>query len=100
MELAAFIRTNTRPDDRFIFRKPRALALFAERSTTPYEPATDAASLAALAKAVGASYLVAANLEDEQFASERTVIAPILAAHPERFERVYGNARFTLYRLQ
>ena len=60
MEMTAFIRANTAPGDRFIFRKPRALALFAERVTTPYEPGTDAASLGALAKAAGASYLVAA----------------------------------------
>ncbi len=99
-ELCAFIRANTAPEARFIFRKPRALALFAERTTTPYEPDTDAASLAALAKSARASYLVAADLEDQQFASERTAIAPIIAAHPERFERVFGNARFTLYRLQ
>lgn len=100
MELSAFIRANTAPGDRFIFRKPRALALYAERSTTPYEPDTDAARLATLAQTAGASYFVAADLDDTQFASERTAIAPIIAAHPERFARVYGNARFTLYRLQ
>jgi hypothetical protein len=73
--------------------------LFAERPTTPYEPETTAATLAALTRTVGASYLVNANLEDEQFASDRTTIARLIAEHPERFTRIFGNARFTLYRL-
>jgi hypothetical protein len=100
MELCAFIRANTAPEDRFIFRKPRALALFAERGTAAYAPNTDATRLAALAKTIGASYLVAAHLDNNEFAIERTTIAPVVAAHPERFAKIYGNARFTLYKLQ
>ena len=51
-------------------------------------------------KTVGASYLVAANLDDPEFKIERTTVAPVIAAHPERFEKIFANARFTLYRLR
>ena len=98
--LCAFIRTNTDPADRFIFRKPRALALFADRATAPFAPETDAAALDRLIAAVGARYLVTANLRHPEFEMEQTTVMPLVAARPDRFTAVFANERFTLYRIQ
>ena len=100
MELCAYIQTHTNPADRFIFRKPRALALFADRATAPYTPETDAAGLDRLIARIGARYLVTANLRDPEFETEHTTFMPLVAARPDRFVAVFANERFTLYRIQ
>ena len=99
-ELCAVIRTNTDPADRFIFRKPRALALLADRATAPYSPETDAAGLDRLIARIGARYLVTANLRHPEFETDRTTLMPLVAARPDRFVAVFANERFTLYRIQ
>ena len=99
-ELCAFIQTHTDPADRFIFRKPRALALFADRATAPYSPDMDAAGLERLIARSGARYLVTANLRDPEFETEHTTLMPLVAARPDRFVAVFANDRFTLYRIQ
>jgi hypothetical protein len=99
-ELCAFIRANTDPADRFIFRKPRALALFAHRATAPFAPETDAAALDRLIAAIGARYLITANLRHPEFEMEQTTVMPLVAARPDRFTAVFANERFTLYRIQ
>jgi hypothetical protein len=99
-ELCAFIRTHTDPADRFIFRKPRALALFADRATAPFAPETDAAALDRLIAAIGARYLITANLRHPEFEMERTTVMPLVIARPDRFGPVFANERFTLYRIQ
>jgi hypothetical protein len=99
-ELCAFIQTHTDPADRFIFRKPRALALFANRGTAPPSPETDAAGLDRLITRIGARYLVTANLRDPEFEMEQTTLMPLVAARPDRFVAVFANERFTLYRIQ
>lgn len=99
-ELCAFIRTHTDPADRFIFRKPRALALFADRATAPFSPETDAAGLDRLIAVIGARYLVTANLRHPEFEMERTSVMPLVAARPDRFTGVFANEKFTLYRIQ
>lgn len=99
-ELCAFIKANTDPADRFLFRKPRALALFADRATAPFSPETDAAGLERLIAAIGARYLITANLRHPEFAMEPTSVMPLVAARPDRFTAVFANGRFTLYRIQ
>jgi hypothetical protein len=99
-ELCAFIKTNTGAADRFIFRKPRALALFAERATAAYGPNTDAAGLDRLIALIGARYVVTANLDHPEFEIEATSVRPVVAARPDRFVAVFANERFTLYRIQ
>jgi hypothetical protein len=100
VELCSYIQTHTDPADRFIFRKPRALALFANRGTTPYSPETDAAGLDRLIAVIGARYLVTADLRHPEFEVEQTTVVPLVSARPDRFTKVFANERFTLYRIE
>lgn len=68
LELFSFIRTHTTPNDVFIFRKPRAFALFTGRRASIYPNADTAVVFCSYIKAIGATYLITAPaLDDKHF---------------------------------
>src|SRR5947207_2055732 len=92
--LFSFIKSNTTPKDIFIFRRPRALALFTERSAAVYPLPENDANYCRYFQTIGATYLIEAPaLDDPGFdvflKSENLVKQP-----------VFSNADFAVFPLQ
>jgi hypothetical protein len=97
-ELVEVIQKTTQPEDRFLFRKPRALALMANRPAAIYNSTRNDEQSWELIRQLGIGYVVAASLPGD-FASDEAILLPFLEAHPEAFAKVYANRRFALYRV-
>jgi hypothetical protein len=90
-----FIKKETGPGDIFIFRKPKALALFAGRPSSTYAPASDG-SLWAYFREIGARYIVVSRM----LPPDREFLAPFVERQAGRLDRVYANADFRVYRIR
>jgi hypothetical protein len=95
-ELCSYIRNNTAPASRFIFRKPRALALFTGRSAAIYSDPRDPAHLWRYIQAIGADYIVAGQV----FEDDRRYLVPFVTRFEDRLHLVYSNSDFKMYRIQ
>lgn len=92
-ELFAFIRTETKPGDVFVFRRPRALALYTDRNASIYPEPKYAARFAAYFQSIAATYVIEAPaLDDADFDSfvEKTYSAK---------QPVFSNSDFRVYRI-
>lgn len=58
VELFDFVKASTHPADVIVFSRPRALALFAERTVTPPSRSADPCALWRYIRRVGATYLI------------------------------------------
>jgi hypothetical protein len=58
VELFKFVKASTEPADVIVFSRPRALALFGERTVTPPSRPADPCALWLYIRRVGATYLV------------------------------------------
>jgi len=107
-ELFQYVRNYTQPDDIFIFRKPRALALFTGRRTAVYPRPSESSSTSDQAawyyfQDIRARYFVVGTTE--AWASNHANIRDIrwerqfVERHKECFEEVFSNADFTLYKI-
>jgi len=65
IELFSFIKSNTSPKDVFIFRKPRALALFTGRSASVYPESQIGTEVCRYSQTIGATYLIKAPAIDD-----------------------------------
>lgn len=91
MELFAFVRTNTAPDDVFIFFKPRALALYTgRRASVGFVPDKDE-ELVAYLQQIGATHLVVRH--------EDKYLRYIVTKQPERFTRIFANSKFMVCKI-
>jgi len=91
--LFAWARASTREDDIFVFSKPRALMLFAERRGA-HGISKRPRGIMEFAKRVGANYfIVRVKGPDEQ------PFRAFLARRPESFVRVYATDEFEVYRI-
>lgn len=90
-----FISANTSPEDVFIFRKPRTLALYTGRRAAMYHFGGDAQVLAYF-REIGASYLVTGRIfpEDVHF------LLPFAGRNAALLQEVYANDDFRVYRLK
>lgn len=93
-ELFAYLTHETTPDSIVICAKPRAIALFTGRRSGIYHSTTDDAGLLRHLETIGADYAVTSGL----FYSDQHWFQPLVERHPERFEPVYTNAVFHVYR--
>ena len=89
-----YIRENTNPDDMIMFEKPRILALYTNRKSTPnlgdnYE---EAIFLNGYFRAIKGDYYIAMNLNDWIFPLENT------KAPTSKFVQVFKNSHFIIYR--
>src|SRR6185437_6701026 len=67
-QLFEFIRSDTRPDDVFVFRRPRALSLYTDRSASVYPEPRQVTRFADYFRTIGATYLIEApSLDDADF---------------------------------
>ena len=91
-----YIKTHTRPDDVFLFQKPRALALYTgRRASGHHKPASDEQLLGYLGE-IGATHVVLCR----DFPNSRNILEPFLERQAERFDLVYASKQFSLYRLR
>lgn len=91
-ELFSYVRDHTEPNAVFVFRKPRALALFTNRSATMYSSQGDSADLAYFSD-VQATHVIV-DLKD---AGDKTRLAPLLDRNPAMFHKVFENTRFAVF---
>ena len=94
-ELFDYIRTRTRAQDVFIFRKPRALALYTERRASFYNPEDDDDGLWRYFEKIGAGYLIVSRA----LPPDPAVLGPFVERHPERLKLIFANADFTVHRI-
>ena len=91
--LFAWARASTRENDIFVFRKPRALMLFAERRAA-CPRSNSPRHFVGFAKRMGARYVI---VNRERSGQKR--LRAFLARRPESFVRVYANDKFEVYRI-
>ena len=94
-----YIQAHTLPTDRVIFRKPRLLSLLTGRAAATYDENSDTGELWKLARSIGASYLIQADVPQEEFISDRTYLGAFVAANGDRVVRVYRNDHYAVFHL-
>ena len=97
-EVCRYIRGNTQPADVFLFRKPRLLSLLTDRPASIYQPA-DYAALWDYMGSIQASYLLVADVPEDDFAADRTFLPGFLESRKQNLTRVYQNAHYRIFRL-
>jgi len=93
-ELFAAVRERTPEDAIFIFAKPRALSLFTGRKASVYHFTEGDEGLLAYMRRIGADYLITSPLYPDP-----ELLPPFLARQPGRFQPVFTNSAFGVYRL-
>ena len=93
IELFDYISTQTEPTAVFVFRRPRALALFGERRAATYsrEPESDDDIWSFLTR-IHATHLVVQRLEIPHWKS-------FVVRHHQALEITFSNESFTVYRI-
>lgn len=99
-DLVQKIQEISEPGDPFLFRKPRALALMANRPAAVYNSSSDEDRFWDLIEQLHIRYVVKADLPEEDFRTDREILGPVLDARSQAFPIVYSNGRFTLYRVE
>jgi hypothetical protein len=86
------------PGDVVIFQKPRALALFANRSASGIHETANDDETWRYFQSVRAGYAILGP--DDRVFLYQDRIRRLVEARPERFDRVYDNPEFTMYRVR
>ena len=95
LEFFQYVKAATSRDDVFIFQKPRALALLAERrAAAPYTPRSDEEFWSYLDD-VSATHLVVCRV----FRESAAVLQPFVERHGDRLREEFRNADFVVYRI-
>jgi hypothetical protein len=94
--LCRYFQTRTDARDAILFRKPRALALFAGRRASAYHQPVDFAELWIYLHSIGARHVVVSNI----FGEDRAYLARFVEHYQDRLEPVYQNDRFRVYRVR
>ncbi len=93
-ELFAYIKSNTHPKDVFVFRRPRALALFTGRSASVYPESQNEANFCRYFQTIGATYLIEAPaLDDSSFDG-------FLAGEIPAKQLVFSNSDFRVFHVR
>ena len=100
-DLFNFVRTETGPQDVFIFRRPRALALFTERSSAAYywTPADD--DLWKKFCEVHATHIITGALDDNSppLGAPSGFFKIFAKKYSADLQKVYWNRKFEVYRI-
>jgi len=96
VHMFSYIRENTPHDSVFAFRKPRSLALFAERKATDHPTRLDDPIVIEYFNEVGVDYVV---VDRESIGDQRRLL-PFLGRHSQHFQQVFGNQRFLVLRFE
>ena len=103
-ELFAYIKDNTDPKDVVVFIKPRVMALFTSRRSSVYHETTDDAQLRDYFRRIGVTHVVVVTNDDAfrdmEFPSVLQFLRDFVDRNRERFDRVYANDDFSVYRVK
>jgi hypothetical protein len=97
VELFDFIKTSTHPADVIVFSRPRALALFGERTVTPPSRPADPCALWLYVRRVGATYLVTGPDPANENAK---YLARFVRDFAPNLREVMRNADVAVYRVE
>ena len=96
VEFFAYLKTSTRPDDVFIFQKPRALALLTDRrAAAHHQPRSDDEWWNYLDN-MHATHLVVCRV----FRESAAVLQPFVDRHSDQLHEEFRNADFVVYRIE
>jgi hypothetical protein len=95
-EAAAWIRNNVAAGEVIVSWNPRVVALYTERLSAYYPPAADPASLERYLERMNAGWVLAFARSE----TDSRALAPLAASRPDRFDRVWRNRDFTVYRVR
>jgi 4-amino-4-deoxy-L-arabinose transferase-like glycosyltransferase len=96
LELSRSLRANTSVEDRFLFRKPKALALFADREASAYHRPELMPELAGYIRDRSIDYAITA---ESVFPEDRGQFVPYLRHYPECFAPEKTVGRFMVWRV-
>ena len=91
-ELFSYVEKHTDPGAVFVFRKPRVLCLFTNRSSTTYPCRDDDIKLAYFVD-VSVTHVIV-DLENDE---DKAWLVPLIARNPAMFHTVFENARFAIF---
>lgn len=92
-EFFKFITEQTHEDEVFVFAKPRALALFTGRHASACHQPHDDKDLWNYFQKIGAAYVALGPPKDDP-------LRCFVEQHGDRFDPVYSNAEFIIYRIK
>lgn len=99
--LFAWVKQKSDKHDLFLFPKPRAFALYTGRRALAHHPADDPQRLAHTLQKYGVTHLVVHHSSPfPVFQKSSQLVETLLAEEPTRFEQVYENPGFRVYRLR
>jgi 4-amino-4-deoxy-L-arabinose transferase-like glycosyltransferase len=96
MELSRTVRANTSEQDRFLFRKPKALVLFSGREASAYHRPELMPELGSYIRERSIDYAVTSDI----FPEDREQLIPYLQTYPACFSPEKTVGRFTTWRVQ
>jgi hypothetical protein len=99
--LFQWVRQQTDPRDVFLFQRPRAFALYTGRRSLAHHKADDAPRLARTLRKHGATHVVVYHSSPFPiFQKSGRLVETFIADNPARFEKVFENQGFRVYRLR
>ncbi len=93
IELFEYIKNNTDEGDVFIFRKPRVLSLYTERSAAVYQHTNNDIAVWNFVHGIGANYLITGYIDFE-------FMSLFIERYQNRLEERYSNSNFTVYKIK
>jgi hypothetical protein len=94
VQMTEFLRDQTQPSDRILFRKPRMLALLTRRHVLTYAPAP---GLGDFVYDVRVNYIVVSASSQAGLEWDGEFLWPFIRAHKDALRLVYLNAGFRVY---
>lgn len=99
--LFEWVRQRTDPHGVFLFQKPRAFALYTDRHALAHHKADDSPRLARTLRKHGATHVVVHQGSPLPiFQQSGRLVETFVAENSSRFEKVYENPGFRIYRLR
>jgi hypothetical protein len=93
--LFEFVRTHTRPDDVFLFQKPRALALYTGRRASAHHVPPSDEQMWQYLRQINATHLVVTR----QFPASHRLLGSFVGRHRGQFDAVFHEGDITVYRI-
>ncbi len=97
-QLFDYVTKNTNSTDVFVFRKPRAFALFTERSASAWHQPQDDNDLWNYLEKINADYVVVGPRYLE--AADQEYIRRFIDKYRDRFQETYTNPDFVVYKIK
>jgi hypothetical protein len=94
-----WVRAETRPEDVFLFQKPRALALFTGRHASGHPVSPVDESLLKHINQSGTTHVVVCR-QSGDLEYSRKILQPFIDRNAARFRAVYQTPVFTVYRVE